>query len=286
MNIKTKITVYFIIVLLILIYLGFQNGHLKTTTIKYSNDKLPKSFDNFTIIHVSDLHSKKFGEGQIKILNKIKKENPDIILVTGDLIDRRRYDLETSMLFITGAVEIAPVYYVSGNHEAWSLRYGEIKERLLKSGVYVLDNETSEIVIGEDKIEVLGIKDPAFDTPEGIKDIYLTNFIQNLNSFSQSENFQILLSHRPELFDLYVNEEIDLIFSGHAHGGQFRLPFIGGLFAPDQGLFPKYTSGKHKINGSTLVVSRGLGNSVFPLRLFNNPEIVKVILQKEVNHEK
>lgn len=286
MSIETKRIMYIIIIFSILVFLIFQNSNIKTTTIKYSNDKLPKSFDNFTIIQVSDLHNKRFGKDQAKLLNKVKKENPDIILVTGDLIDRRRYDLETSMLFIDGAVEIAPVYYVSGNHEAWSLKYDEIKDKLIKAGVVVLDNKVSEIFVGKSKIEVIGVMDPAFDTPEGIKDIYLSNFIQNLNSLSQSDNFKILLSHRPELFDIYVTEEIDLTFSGHAHGGQFRLPLIGGLFAPHQGFFPKYTSGKHKISEYTLVVSRGLGNSLFPLRIFNNPEIVKVILQKENDNEK
>lgn len=280
MHIQTKKFIFVIIVVtLILVFIIFQNSNLNTTTINYSNNKLPKEFDGYTIIQISDLHNKRFGDNQVELLNEIKKEDPDMIVVTGDLIDRRRYDLDIAMMFIDGAIEIAPVYFVSGNHEAWSFKYDEIKAQLLDAGVVVLDDEVKTIAIDNSSIDILGLKDPAFDTPEGFQQLNLGNFQNKLDKLKDDDNFQILLSHRPELFGLYCNAGIDLTFSGHAHGGQFRLPIIGGFFAPNQGFFPKYTNGSHKLKDSTLIVSRGLGNSVIPLRIFNNPEIVKVVLR-------
>ncbi|HKL42806.1 MAG TPA: metallophosphoesterase, partial [Clostridia bacterium] len=122
-------------------------------------------------------------------------------------------------------------------------------------------------------IDIIGLKDPDFHTSNDLED--------QLMNLSEENNFQILLSHRPELINLYSKEKIDLIFSGHAHGGQFRLPFIGGIIAPDQGLFPEYTSGLYVKDKSTLIVSRGLGNSIIPLRLFNQPEIIVLTIKND-----
>jgi len=137
------------------------------------------------------------------------------------------------------------------------------------------------LIKGNGKIEILGLSDPDFLTTsylEGTNSSKLRGYLERL---SDDSAFQILLCHRPELFDIYVKENIDLIFSGHAHGGQFRIPFVGGLVAPDQGLFPKYTSGAYTQNKSTMIVSRGLGNSIIPIRIFNRPEIVVVTLRNE-----
>lgn len=277
------VKVYLIIVgvLLAIVFFNYQNNNIKTSKILYKNSRIPDSFDQFKIIHISDLHNKKFGNKQIKLLKKIKEENPDIIVVTGDIIDRRRFDLLVAIDFIKGAKEIAPVYYSAGNHEAWSFKYDEVDQALRLAGAVVLNNESKKIVINGESIDIIGLKDAAFDNSENTKDLNLKNFIENLRGFSKPKDFSVLLSHRPEIFKLYSESEIDLVFSGHAHGGQIRLPFIGPLFAPNQGLFPKYTSGVYKRDKTSLVVSRGLGNSLMPIRLFNQPEIVKVVLQKE-----
>lgn len=257
----------------IIIFIIWQNNHIVTTYIPYINPGLPGPFDGYKIIHISDLHNKSFGKGQNYILSKIKKTSPDIIFITGDLIDRRKYDLETAMVFIKGAMEIAPVYYVPGNHEAWSGKYNIIRQELIDAGVEVLEDSMVKLNKGGHAIDILGILDPGF---------YHNNTLPyNHIEGADSSRFQILLSHRPELFDLYVREKIDLIFAGHVHGGQIRLPFIGGLVAPDQGLIPKYTSGSYRMGDSTLIVSRGLGNSLFPIRVFNRPEIIVVRLSKE-----
>lgn len=278
-----KLNKKIIIFLILLSTFGFvlyQNNIIEKTYIQYSSGGVPEAFSGYKIVHISDLHNKSFGKNQEKLLKKIEEEKPNIIVITGDLIDRRKYNLEVALSFVKGAVDIAPVYYVSGNHEAWSGKYEEIKDELISLNVQVLDDKKISINKEDDFIDIIGLKDPDFHTSnylEGNNTLVLENQLRNL---SEKDNFQILLSHRPELINIYANENIDLIFSGHAHGGQFRLPFIGGIIAPDQGLFPEYTSGVYEKDKSTLVVSRGLGNSIIPVRLFNQPEIVIVTLSK------
>lgn len=269
------------IVVAVVLFCIWQNNAISITEIEHKNTKLPEVFTGYKIVHISDLHNKAFGKDQGYLLNKIRVTSPDIIVITGDLIDRRKYDLATAMVFIKGAVEIAPVYYVSGNHEAWSGEYESIARELASAGVQILDDHKTHITKEEETIDILGLSDPAFLTSGHMDGTNVSQFKKALANLSDPETFQILLSHRPELFDLYSNEKIDLIFSGHAHGGQVRLPFIGGLVAPNQGLFPKYTSGSYIRGDSTLVVSRGLGNSIIPLRIFNKPEIVVITLKKE-----
>lgn len=274
---KNKLFIISVLVLLLIIFFIWQNNHIVTSKIEYKNSKIPKDFNGFRIVHISDLHNKRFGKEQNTLLKKIDLSKPDIIVITGDLIDRRKYNLDISMDFIKGAIEIAPIYYVPGNHEAWSGKYDIIKKELSSVGVIVLDDEKREIIKGDSKIDIIGLKDPAFDTSTYMDGANVVNLESHLKNLSHKDNFQILLSHRPEVFSVYEREGIDLSFTGHAHGGQFRFPFIGGFVAPDQGLFPKYTSGSHKLGESTMIVSRGLGNSIIPIRIFNRPEIIELV---------
>lgn len=277
-----KIKIFLAVILAttsLLLFCIWQNNDITTTQINYSNTKIPEEFNGYTIVQISDLHNKEFGKNQEGLLKKIREISPDIIVVTGDLIDRRKYDLDAAIILIDGAMEIAPVYYVSGNHEAWSGNYEDISQRLLSCGVQILDDKKVQLIKNQEMIEILGLSDPDFLTHNYIDGTNSSKLEEHLARLSDDSVFQILLSHRPELFQLYVNQNIDMIFSGHAHGGQFRIPFIGGLVAPDQGLFPKYTSGAYIQNQSTLIVSRGLGNSIMPIRIFNRPDIVAVTLQ-------
>lgn len=268
-----------VFIICIICFCVWQNNSIVITKSDYSNVKIPSDFNDCTIVHISDLHNKKFGENQIKLLNKVQSVSPDIIVITGDLIDRRKYDLDIAMTFIKGAVDIAPVYYVSGNHEAWSGKFSFIKESLIDSGVNILDNTEFELSKGSSSINILGVRDPGFLTSDYLDGTNTNEMAEKLNQWSIDENFKILLSHRPELFDLYCDNGMDLIFTGHAHGGQFRIPLVGGLIAPDQGLFPQFTSGSYNKNSSTMFVSRGLGNSIIPIRIFNRPEIIVVTLK-------
>ena len=276
-----KLIIAVFVIAMTMIFIVWQNNDIVTSQIEYRSSKLPLEFDGYKVAHISDLHNKKFGKDQEPLLKELRKASPDIIVVTGDLIDRRRYNLETSMIFINGAVEIAPVYYVAGNHEAWSGEYRDIKSRLIEAGVEILDDRKIEIKKGDSRIEILGLSDPAFLTNNQRKGTDSSSLERNLKDLADNSVFQILLSHRPELFNIYADENIDLTFSGHAHGGQIRTPFIGGLVAPGQGIFPEYTQGIHKKDKSSLVVSRGLGNSLFPIRIFNRPEVVLVTFKNE-----
>lgn len=284
---KSYIIRFILICLLVLtgltiIYI-WQNDDIVTTNIKYSNSKIQKGFDDYIIVQISDLHNKGFGTNQSQLLTEIENAKPNIIVVTGDLIDSNRTDVSIAMEFVNGAVKIAPVYYVSGNHEAWSGIYPDLITQLAQAGVVILDDKTVEIKKGGDKIEMIGVADPSFTPSSYAEDNSTYRLGEKLKTLtgSNTESFKILLSHRPELINLYADNKIDLVFSGHAHGGQFRLPIIGGLFSPGQGFLPKLTSGSYSVEDTTMIVSRGLGNSSIPIRIFNRPEIITVTLQSE-----
>lgn len=258
------------------VLLWWGNAAIQSTKIDIYGERIPAGLDGFTIVHVSDLHNAEFGTNNEMLLTEIKAASPDIIAVTGDLIDSRRHDIPKAMKFIDYAMNIAPIYYVSGNNEAWSGQYDELKERLLESGVVVLESEYATIEHGGVSLRLLGLSDPDFllrYDKSSLIDYQLKDMADG------SGDYSILLSHRPELFDIYAEHDIDLVLSGHAHGGQIRLPFIGGLAAPNQGLFPEYAEGLHEINNTQMIISRGLGNSVFPLRVNNRPELIVATLR-------
>ncbi|WP_420489528.1 metallophosphoesterase [Neobacillus niacini] len=271
---------YFLIGMALLIYFFyFQNNSIVTSEYTISSDKLPQNFNEYKIVQLSDLHSKSFGNDQSDLVKKVKKLEPDLILFTGDLIDSERYDEKPSLILMERLVQVAPVYYVTGNHEWWSGKFNTLEDKLKNIGVQLLRNTAQEITIGTDKIQIIGIDDPS-----NVEETYVErakteeNITNSIEEIEGEDNFQILLSHRPEMFSLYSEYGFDVVFSGHAHGGQFRIPFVGGLIAPDQGLFPQYTSGKYKSDNTTIIVNRGLGNSIIPIRVFNRPEIVVVTL--------
>lgn len=272
---KRKKWLLLILALFILVFFLYdQNNHLTKSTYTITSDKLPADFEDYKILQLSDLHNKSFGQNQQKLVDKVKESEPDIIVITGDIIDERRYDEEPALTLAEEMVQLSPVYYVSGNHEMRSGKYDGLKSKLSEIGVTVLTNETTLISHNNASIQLAGVEDPS------PSDAFTTgaNLQQAFNA-AESDLFTVLLAHRPEWFSLYREYQPDLILSGHAHGGQIRLPFVGGLVAPNQGLFPEYTSGVHEVDGSSLVVSRGLGNSLFPFRIFNRPEIVEIVLK-------
>ena len=168
---------------------------------------------------------------------------------------------------------------MTGNHEATCSQYGDLKAGLEEAGVIVLEDEAISLERGGETIALLGLADPDFMVKGdmfGEVPAMVSTKLKNL--IGDESGYTILLSHRPELFETYVDGGIDLVFSGHVHGGQFRLPFIGGLVAPNQGLFPKYDAGLYTDGGTSMVVSRGIGNSIIPFRFNNRPEIVLVEL--------
>ena len=257
------------------------NTALERNTYTVWSDTLPDSFDGWRIAHISDLHNAEMGEDNQTLLEAIKDAAPDMIAITGDLIDSRHTDVEIALRFAERAVKIAPCYYVTGNHEARTPEYQTLKAGLTELDVVVLENQRVELERSGEQIVLLGVDDPSFRTDYLLGDSALV-IKSALQEQSVGEDaYTVLLSHRPELFDVYTGSGVDLVLSGHAHGGQFRLPFVGGLAAPNQGLFPKYDGGLYTEDGTNMIVSRGIGNSVIPIRLNNRPEVVIVELKKQ-----
>lgn len=265
----------------LIIWIAWGNTALELNTYTVSSAKLPEAFDGYRIVHVSDLHNAEIGKENSRLLEMLQEANPDIIAITGDLVDSRNTDLAIALHFIREAVKIAPVYYVTGNHESRISTYRELKQEMEAAGVTILEDCTAEITLSNSTISLIGIHDPSFQTDYLFGDAksVVASKLVNLSS----DKFTILLSHRPELFDTYVEYDMDVVLSGHAHGGQFRLPLIGGLVAPNQGLFPKYDSGLYREENTQMLVSRGIGNSLFPFRIGNRPEVILIELMAEMD---
>ncbi|KMN43377.1 phosphoesterase [Bacillus cereus] len=260
------------------IFLYLQNNLISVSEIKTTSSKIPSSFKGYKILQLSDLHNKKFGDNQDVLIKKVKSIKPDIITITGDLIDSKSYDAEVSLQVIRELVKEYPVYFVTGNHEKWSGKYSSLEKELKKNHVTVLRNEHINIQKDGQEIYLLGIDDPEFTSGNHNEGSIVKNEIVKAKNEVNPDGYKVLLSHRPEFLNVYADEKIDLVLSGHAHGGQVRLPFIGGLVAPNQGILPKYTAGLYMKQNTSMIVSRGLGNSIIPQRIFNRPEIVVVQL--------
>ena len=257
----------------VIAWVAWGNTALVTTELSVKSEKLPAAFDGFRLVQVSDLHNASFGEGNAELLERVEQAQPDCIALTGDLVDSRHTDVDAALSFASEAAKIAPTYYVTGNHEARLEEWEQLLTGLEEAGVTILQNESILLEREGQSIAFSGVEDPSFhDDPllhdtEGIWE-------RNLESLSPEEGrYTILLSHRPEFFDLYEKLGFDLVLTGHAHGG------IGGLWAPGQGLFPEYDAGLYQQGGTAMAVSRGLGNSLFPFRVNNQPEIVSITLQ-------
>ena len=267
------------ILLALVIWTAWGNTALELNAYTISSERLPEAFDGYRIAHVSDLHNAEMGNDNEKLLDMLREAKPDIIAITGDLIDSRHTDIDIALRFTKAAMEIAPCYYVTGNHEARVSEYDELKAGLIEQGVVVLEDAATEISLDGDTITLIGVNDPSYQTDYLFGD---SETVMNgkLQEISDAENgFTILLSHRPELFEIYADNNMDLVLSGHAHGGQFRLPFVGGLVAPNQGLFPKYDAGLYTEENTNMVVSRGIGNSILPFRFINRPEVSMIELK-------
>ena len=263
----------------LLIWTAWGNATVGVTRYAVESSRLPASFGHFKIAVVSDLHNAEFGKNNSRITARIGQEQPDLIAVTGDLVDKRRPDVPTAVALIRRLTAIAPCYYVTGNHEAWRQdEYPALEEKLLDAGTVILRDRAEPLTRNGETIQLAGVFDPSFIEQDD--SLYKEILRTKLRKMDLTEDYRILLSHRPEHFDVYKEAKMDLVLCGHAHGGQFRLPFIGGLFAPAQGFFPKYDAGLFRENDTAMIVSRGIGESIIPVRFNNRPEIVIVTLQK------
>jgi predicted MPP superfamily phosphohydrolase len=272
--VKKWLWVLGVLLVALIIWIVRGNRALEVNTWTVSGSKLPDAFSGFRIVQVSDLHNTEFGSDNQKLLSLLADTDPDIIVITGDLIDSRRTDVDIALRFAASAMEIAPVYYVTGNHESrLETEFSQLETGLKAAGVTVLRNESVILEQDGQQIQLLGMDDITFYSENAEH-----QFSENLKALKDDELYTVLLSHKPNLLPLYAEAGMDMVFSGYAHGGQFRMPWIGGILAPDQGFFPKYDSGLYTLEETSLMVSRGLGNSLFPFRVNNPPEIVVVQL--------
>ncbi len=250
------------------------NNWLQISNYTFKSKNVPQEFNGFKIVQISDLHCKEFGKHNSRLLKHVKKLKPDIIVLTGDVIDYKVMNMVMVESLAEQLPKIAPVYYITGNHEHWSDLVKDMEIIMKDNDINLMDNERKKIKRDGAKIYLSGIADP-----EGFKSN--SDFTKKLKKLRKNRELNILLSHRAERFQQYTETGYDLVFAGHAHGGQFRIPFGGGIVSPNQGYFPKYTDGMHVKDGTSMVISRGLGNSVIPFRVFNRPEIVVVTLETE-----
>ena len=264
--------------IVIILFCNFQNKHLETTHYTYAAEKLGVDLDGYRIVQISDLHNAKFGKNNQKLVDRIRECEPDMIVLTGDLVDSNHTNVDRAVQFVDEIVKICPVYYVTGNHEYWleASEYDELMSGLTRAGAVILDDQVVEISRGDAKFRLVGLDDKSL--ADGTLGTLLNNAQNVAHEDSEKKEFTVVLAHEPQYLARYAGTGVDLVLSGHAHGGQFRLPFVGGIVAPDQGFLPEYTAGEYYMNGTEMIVSRGLGNSVIPVRLFNFPEIVCVEL--------
>lgn len=261
---------------------AWANARVWNARVEIRDEKIPAAFDGFILCQVSDVHNEARGEGNAALLRALREAAPDLICITGDFLDSRRTDLDFALELAGQLAEIAPAVYVTGNHEARLKDLSALEAGLAARGVQVLRDGWTPLARGGEEIALLGLDDPGFAAGE---DWTLSEGLDQTQArlsallAQAGDRFSLVLSHRPELLPAYAEAGADLVLSGHAHGGQVRLPGIGGLFAPGQGILPRLTSGVYARGETRLVVSRGLGNSAFPLRVFNPPEIVTVTLR-------
>lgn len=272
---KTALLALSLLILLAAVFVLDSKHHLQLTEYDLSFRNLPESFDGCKVLQLSDLHEATFGAGNRRLVELVQRQEPDIIVLTGDIAGKDG-DLDNVEPLLTGIQGLAPTYYVNGNHE-WADGCVEEIEALMESrGVICLSNEIELLYRGEDSIAIVGAEDPN-GRADMIKPWGLSLRLGEL----YSDHFSLWLAHRNDYVKMYNDIGTDLVLCGHAHGGIIRLPLVGGLLNVNRSIGAEYESGVYATGHYRMVVSRGLGNSIPIPRLFNRPEVVTVTLHKE-----
>jgi len=273
-----RVLLFLIFILFCVGFFHWSNHSLQVQRFTFTSPRLPAGFDGCVIVQLSDLHGALFGEDNQDLLKVVAKERPDYIFLTGDLLDQYRATPHSYAVSLGGALaDIAPTYFVTGNHE-WALPdVPGLKRKLEEAGVQVLTNEYTVLARDGDNAVLAGVDDPNGyadqKTPEEVAEEVRAAF---------ADPFWILLAHRNNYFeDAYCRLGADLVISGHGHGGLVRLPFTDGLVSVERTFFPSYTAGFYQAGGADLFVSRGLGNSGRTFRLFNRPQVAVLTLKRE-----
>lgn len=261
-------------------FVYWQNFTLQAEPVELFFESLPPQFDGLRVAELSDLHGRSFGKNNVRLLRTLQKARPDMICICGDLFDEKT-DLTMLEPLLTGLTDIAPVYYVTGNHEWQVKNLREILQKMRAWGVTVLENEERVLSRGGAEMVVAGVHDPCgpydMKTPAAL--------VRELRS-AQGNDFILMLSHRNDELAMWSQLGVQLVLSGHCHGGVVRLPFVGGVFGTRRELFPEYDAGVYRQDGTTLFVSRGLGYTNVHFRLFNRPHVPIMILRSGKNVNK
>lgn len=270
---KQAIAMYLLMILLaaLVVYLaaGLYSG-LETSSYTIESDRLPAAFDGYRIVQLSDLHCRRFGEGQAQLVEAIRAQQPDLIVLTGDIMDREKGDLADIADLLAGITRLAPVYAVAGNHEFDNPeRFAELKALYAGQGVVYLEGNAVELRRGGEGILLYA---PQIHTNS------LGHYWSTAPAPASSDRYTILLDHFGNDFDTIALSGYDLVLAGHVHGGIIRLPFAGGLISNEKTLFPKYDAGVYTVENSTMVLSRGLGDAALP-RFYNGRELVTITLR-------
>lgn len=262
----------------------WENSWLQVTRYSMESDRISREM---TIVHLTDLHNREFGRENEELVKLIRQEKPDLIVITGDCLNASEERTDVMCTLLEKCVELAPVYVSLGNHEVAYMENSEdddvanLLQEMYNTGVQVLDREFMDVEIEGNSLRIGGIYGYIL-SEETAKDTFMENDrseIEFMTAFGDTDRFRVLLSHRPEgllLWNSMEVFEVDLIFSGHLHGGQVRLPFIGGLYTPEEGWFPSVTDGYFEKEGSIMILSRGLGSMEDIPRWNNRPQIISL----------
>lgn len=259
-----------------------DNTLIKVSKYEIKNDKIPKEFNKFKIVHLSDFHSYGFGKDNVKLLEKINDEHPNIIVMTGDMVNKYDENFEKFLNLAEALSKKHNIYYIVGNHEV-RLKENDLKfiiQKLKEFGIKILSDDKITIMKKKDHINIYGIDIPLQYYKVINKHSNIEEVINKILNKCNEKEYNILLAHNPLYFDTYAKNNVDLTLSGHVHGGMIKLPFIGALLSPERKFFPKYSSGVYEVNNKKLIVSTGIGHSKPGIRLFNMPEIVSITLLK------
>lgn len=288
----TQILIGSTIVLGTALFLKHETEALEVTKYEMKNNKIPKAFDGFKIVQVSDLHNKSFGKNNEKLLKKIDDEKPDIVVITGDLVEGDNNNFKVALNLVDELTKKHKVYHIVGNHEQKSLikkykeEYKIYFSKLSNKPIIDLNNEKVVVSKGNSNINIYGLIVPLdyypylFKNYKNRKKSLDKNFITNRLGILNEEEFNIMLAHTPFFFEDYTNYGVDLVLAGHVHGGIIRLPIVGGVLSPNREFFPKYDFGKYEDKNTSMILSKGLGGSKVLIRFNCKPEIVSITLKR------
>jgi len=269
----------FIPIFIIGVMMYDSNTRLVTSEFELHFENLPRGFDGFRIVVLSDIHAAVFGNNNEELVRQVREANPDIIAITGDFVDNygrldRQQQLAVARSLVEKITPIAPVFYITGNHEWEDGLIWPLLEILREHDVYVLRNRFTRLYSGGDMIVLAGT-----DDPNGPADMMRPDELVQRIRQAEPDAFMVMLEHRNHNLQLYSELGVDLVISGHAHGGYIRLPFVGGLLGTQRDWFPEYSAGVYERDGTVMLVSRGIGNHLPIPRFLNNPEVVVAILR-------